>query len=51
MQIPDADIDDFIIRWKNAFNEDLTRDQARIRAAELLELFRYLAKRPPEGQG
>ncbi len=46
MRIPDADLDDFIIRWKNAFGEDLTRNEASIRANELLELFTHLFRKP-----
>ena len=48
MQIPDDQLDDFITTWEHAFNERLTRDDARAKATELLELFSLLARRPPE---
>jgi hypothetical protein len=59
MQIPDHPLDDFITTWKSAFNERLTRDDARAKAAELLELFNLLSKPPsandetasPAGEG
>ena len=46
MQISDDQIDDFITTWENAFNEGLTRDVAKTKAAALLELFTLLANRP-----
>lgn len=50
MQIPDDHVDEFIRSWEIAFNERLSRDDARTKAAELLELFSLLANRPP-GEG
>ncbi len=49
MQIPDDQIDDFITTWQTAFNERLTRDEARTKATELLELFQMLARHPAGG--
>ena len=46
MQISDDRIDEFITTWESAFNERLTRDDAKTKAAELLELFTLLASRP-----
>jgi len=46
MQIPDGHIDDFITRWKHAFNETLTREEARTRAHQLVELFKEIGRRP-----
>lgn len=43
MQISDDQIDEFMRSWEIAFNERLSRDDARTRAAELLELFSLLA--------
>ena len=44
-------LDDFIKRWKHAFNEELTRDEAQAKASELLELYRMLSRRPPGEEG
>ena len=49
MQLSDEQLDDFTNRWEHAFNERISRDEARTRAAELLELFSLLARRPPDG--
>lgn len=46
MQISDDQIDEFMRSWEIAFNERLTRDDARRKATELLELFGLLAQRP-----
>lgn len=46
MQISDDQIDEFMRSWEIAFNERLGRDDARIKAAELLELFSMLKGRP-----
>ncbi len=46
MIIPEEHIDDFIKRWENAFNETLTREDARIKAMELLELYKMIGRRP-----
>lgn len=50
MQISDDQIDDFIGSWEIAFNERLTRDDARTKSTELLELFSLLARRPSAEQ-
>jgi hypothetical protein len=59
MLIPDDRIDDFIKRWKNAFDETLTREEARERAVQLVELYREIGRcapgdetdAPPAGDG
>jgi len=50
MQISDDQIDEFMRSWEIAFDERLRREDARTKAAELLELFTLLANRPP-GEG
>ena len=45
-QVPDDQIEEFMRSWEIAFNERLTRDDARTKATELLELFNLLARRP-----
>ena len=47
MKISDADLDDFIQTWQSAFDERLTRDQARRELTKLFELFRILARPLP----
>ena len=47
MHIPDDRIDDFIKRWENAFDETLTREEARTKALQLIELYKMIGKRPP----
>jgi len=47
MQISDDQIDQFTRSWEVAFNERLSRDDAKAKAAELLELFSQLARRLP----
>ena len=42
MAISDERIDDFIARWKRAFGEDLTRDEARAVAGRVLYLYRRM---------
>ena len=44
MPIPDDRIDDFIARWKRAFGEELTRDQARVEADRVLHLYRRMLR-------
>ena len=48
MQLSDEQLDDFANRWEHAFNERIGRDEARTRAAELLELFSLLTRQPPD---
>ena len=48
MQISDDQIDEFVRSWEVAFNERLTREDARSKTAELLELFSLLARRQLE---
>ena len=47
MHIPDDRIDDFIKRWSYAFNETLTREEARARSYELIELYKVIGSCPP----
>jgi hypothetical protein len=42
MAVPDARIDDFIARWKRAFGDELTRDEARTEAERVLHLYRRM---------
>jgi hypothetical protein len=51
MLIPDDHIDDFIKRWEHAFGETLSREEARTRAHQLVELFNEIGRRPPGGEG
>jgi hypothetical protein len=44
MQVPNHRIDEFIDLWERAFGERITRDQARARAHQLLELYRAIAE-------
>jgi len=46
MIIPDDRIDDFIKRWENAFGETLSRDEARTRAMQLIELYKAIGRGP-----
>ena len=52
MQVPIDRIDEFITLWERAFGERITRDQARTKAHQLLELYRAMAedltRQPPE---
>ncbi len=48
MQISDDQIDEFMRSWEIAFNERLTRADARTKATELLELFSLLARKLPD---
>ena len=47
MLIPDDRIDDFIKCWKNAFGEALTREEARAKSYELMELYKVIGRRRP----
>jgi len=49
MQISDDQIDEFMKSWEIAFNERLTREEARAKAAELSELFSRLSGQRPSG--
>ena len=44
MPISDESIDDFIARWKRAFGEELSRDEARLQADRVLHLYRRMLK-------
>ena len=44
MQVPNDRIDAFIDLWERAFDERITRDQARIRAHQLIELHRAITE-------
>ena len=50
MQLDDQDIREFIALWKEEFDEDLTLDEARHHASQLLELF-WLLARPLPSEG
>jgi hypothetical protein len=43
MQIPNDRIDQFIDLWERAFGERISRDEARARAHQLVELYRSIA--------
>ena len=47
MQLDDQDIREFIVLWKKEFDEDLSFDEARYHASQLLELYALLAKPLP----
>jgi len=47
MQVDDQDIREFAGIWKLEFNEDLSDDEARHHASQLLELFWLLARPLP----
>lgn len=47
MEIPDANLDEFIDLWEQAYGERPDRDRARRRATELLELFKLVGPRLP----
>jgi hypothetical protein len=49
MDITDAELDDFIVRWENAFGARLTRAEAREEAERLLNFFRLISRPLPEG--
>ena len=44
MQVPNDRIDEFIDLWERAFGERITRDEARARAHQLVELYRMIAE-------
>ena len=44
MQVPNDRIDEFIDLWERAFGERITRDAARARAHQLVELYRAIAE-------
>jgi hypothetical protein len=44
MSIPDDRIDEFIELWERAFGERISRDDARKRAHQLVELYRAIAE-------
>jgi hypothetical protein len=49
MQVPNDRIDEFIVLWEQAFGERITRDDARARAHQLVELYRFISRDlPPE---
>ncbi len=48
MQLKEADIQEFIQLWREELREELTLNEARHRAAQLLELYLLLAKVPSE---
>ena len=51
MQVPNDRIDEFIVLWEQAFGERITRDDARARAHQLVELYRMISRDlPPEGR-
>lgn len=47
MQISDDQLAQFTGSWEVTFNERLSQDEAKAKAAELLDLFNQLARRPP----
>jgi hypothetical protein len=50
MELDERDIREFTEIWKQEFNEDLSPDEARHNASQLLELFSLLAKPLPSEQ-
>ena len=50
MTVPDEEIDDFIARWRSAFNETLSREEAQQRARELIELYKLLLRPKRKGE-
>jgi hypothetical protein len=48
MRNTDKQLDDFIQRWANAFNETLTPVEAQVGALQLDEFFRLVGKRSPK---
>ena len=48
MKISDAELDDFIQTWQNAFDERLTRDEAYRELSKLVELLRVLSRPLPD---
>ena len=46
MKVSEERIDDFIARWKRAFGEVLTADQARAEAERVVLLYRRMLRRP-----
>lgn len=49
MSITDAELEDFIVRWENAFGERLTRSEAQCQAERLLNFFRLISQPLPKG--
>jgi hypothetical protein len=45
MKLTDEMLDDFLRSWKHAFNEEITREEARVRAMELMELYKTVSGR------
>jgi len=50
MRISDERLDEFIRGYEAAFNEPLSRDDARIMATRLLELYRLFLRRPSDAE-
>ncbi len=52
MDIPDKDIDELVVLWKEEFGVTLSADQARTRASVVLDLFLKMSERlPSEREG
>lgn len=43
MKLTDEMLEDFIRSWKHAFNEEITVEEARVRAMELMDLYQTIA--------
>jgi hypothetical protein len=46
MQFTDKDIQEFQSLWRKEFDEEISFDNAQMRASELLELYALLARAP-----
>jgi hypothetical protein len=46
MQLTDKDIHEFQSLWREEFDEEISFDNAQMRASELLELYALLARAP-----
>lgn len=42
--LPDERIEDFRLRWREAYNEELSFEDARAKATELVELFLMIGR-------
>jgi hypothetical protein len=45
MQFTEADLQEFVVLWKEEFHETITEADARLSASSLMELYALLASR------
>jgi len=46
----DVQVNEFVVLWKKSTGEDISREEARLKAARLLQLYRTLVSQLPSNR-